>query len=206
MGADRISLLRLYIMLIKPKLDYGAEAYSSAASAISQRLPPIHNETIRIATGAFRSSPLLRLYAESGIEPLSVYRDVKRINTSLRILANPTYLLHEEALKLSDQGNCGEASRKKGVLCKVQNLNDLNIPVEEVQMEVQSSTLPWKIDNITYCDELFGNSKDSMVPRAFRRLYEEHKESHRFSVTIYTNGSKTGEGGTFAHKNQQEDA
>ena len=97
-GANRISILRLYIMLIKPRLDYGAEVYSSAASGILDRLTPIHNEAIRITMRAFRSSPLLSLYAETGIKPLSVYRDIELLITSLRILANLTHPLHEEAL------------------------------------------------------------------------------------------------------------
>ena len=34
-GADGTSLLRLYVMLLKPKLDYGCEAYSSASMDVT---------------------------------------------------------------------------------------------------------------------------------------------------------------------------
>ena len=88
----------------------------------------------------------------------------------------------------------------------MQGADLVNTPAEDVLIEVQSATPPWKIDNITYCDELFGISMDNVAPRAFRRLYEEHKENHRYSLTIYTDGSKTGEGVAFAYKHQQEDA
>ena len=43
LGADRVSLLRLYIMLMKPKFDYGCEAYSSASKSVLESLEPIHN-------------------------------------------------------------------------------------------------------------------------------------------------------------------
>ena len=46
-GADRVSLLRLYIMLVKPKLDYGCEAYSSVSKSVLESLEPIHNAAIR---------------------------------------------------------------------------------------------------------------------------------------------------------------
>ena len=50
-GADRKSLLRLYIMLIKPKIDYGCEAYSSACNSTLEKLDPIQNAAIRLGLG-----------------------------------------------------------------------------------------------------------------------------------------------------------
>lgn len=47
------TLLRLYRALLKIKLDYGFEAYASA-SPVLQLLNPVHNEALRICTGAFR--------------------------------------------------------------------------------------------------------------------------------------------------------
>ena len=73
-GADRVSLLRLYITLVKPKLDYGCEAYSSASKSVLESLEPVHNAAIRIATGAFKSSPIISLNSNSGLKPLKYYR------------------------------------------------------------------------------------------------------------------------------------
>ena len=39
-GADRKSLLRLYIALLKPKLDYGCEVYGSACTILLKSLQP----------------------------------------------------------------------------------------------------------------------------------------------------------------------
>ena len=52
-------------MLIKPKLDYGCEPYSSACTSLIDSLIPIQNSAIRTTTGAFRFSPVLSLHAES---------------------------------------------------------------------------------------------------------------------------------------------
>ena len=60
-GGDRTSLLRLYMILVKPKFHYGCEVYSSATQAVLDKLSPVHNAAIRVATGAFRSSPIVSL-------------------------------------------------------------------------------------------------------------------------------------------------
>ena len=54
-------------MLLKPKIDYGSEVYSSASRSLLDSLEPIQNAALRIATGAFRTSPILSLRVESGI-------------------------------------------------------------------------------------------------------------------------------------------
>ena len=85
-------------MLIKPKLDYGCEAYSSACLSLIESLNPIRNSAIRTATGAFRSSPIVSLHAESGIKPLPTYRTIKALNYFTRLQVNSNRLLYEAAL------------------------------------------------------------------------------------------------------------
>ena len=73
-GADRVTMLRLYRALIRSKLDYGCMIYSSANPYILNTLDSVHNEGIRICTGAFKSSPISSLYAETGEPSLSTRR------------------------------------------------------------------------------------------------------------------------------------
>ena len=63
-GADRIVLLRLYRSLVRSKLDYGCIVYGSARRSILKQLDPIHHQGLRIALGAFRTSPAQSLYIE----------------------------------------------------------------------------------------------------------------------------------------------
>lgn len=74
-GADTVSMLRLYRALVRSKLDYGCVIYASARENILKLLDPVHNSALRICTGAFRSSPVVSLYAESGEASLSVRRE-----------------------------------------------------------------------------------------------------------------------------------
>ena len=65
-GGDRIMLLRLYRSLIRSKLDYASFIYWTASNNILKKLDPVHNSAIRLCIGAFKSSPIQSLYAESG--------------------------------------------------------------------------------------------------------------------------------------------
>ena len=58
-GDDRTTHLKLHMSLIKSKVDYGCEAYSSACQTYLNSLQPIQNSALRISLGAFKSSPVL---------------------------------------------------------------------------------------------------------------------------------------------------
>ena len=61
-GANQITLLKLYQSLVRSKLDYGCIIYGSAQKSYLQMLDPIHNQGLRLALGAFRTSPVAGLY------------------------------------------------------------------------------------------------------------------------------------------------
>ena len=79
-GADRDTLLLLHKMLVLPKLEYGCEVYSSATEARLRNLNAVHHAGIRLATGAFRSSPITSLLVDAGELPL----DLRRQSSLLR--------------------------------------------------------------------------------------------------------------------------
>ncbi|GFO50013.1 RNA-directed DNA polymerase from mobile element jockey [Plakobranchus ocellatus] len=64
-GADRATPLKLYRILVRSKLDYGSVIYGSAKKHVLRALDPIHHQGLRIALGAFRTSPIKSLYAEA---------------------------------------------------------------------------------------------------------------------------------------------
>ncbi|GFO00724.1 RNA-directed DNA polymerase from mobile element jockey [Plakobranchus ocellatus] len=66
-GADRATLLRLYRTLVRSKLDYGSVIYGSAKKHVLRALDPIHHQGLRIALGAFRTTPIKSLYASIGV-------------------------------------------------------------------------------------------------------------------------------------------
>lgn len=65
-GADKPTLLKIYRTLIRSKIDYGCMIYATAKNSILKLLDPVHNTAVRIATGAFKSSPVLSVLNEAG--------------------------------------------------------------------------------------------------------------------------------------------
>ena len=93
-GADKSVLLNLYRSLIRSKLDYGCIVYGSARPSYLKMLNTIHHQGLRLALGAFRTSPVESLYVEAGELPL----EERRIKLSLQYItklkstpSNPAY-------------------------------------------------------------------------------------------------------------------
>jgi len=93
-GADQTSCLKLFRSLIRSKLDYGVQVYGSASATSLQSLDTITTEALRIATGAFKSTPTDTLYILANEMP----PDIRREYLSLRYyyktrssLDNPAY-------------------------------------------------------------------------------------------------------------------
>ena len=60
-GADRTVLLQPYRSLIRSKLDYGSIVYGSARPSYISSLDTVHHQGLRLALGAFRTSPVQSL-------------------------------------------------------------------------------------------------------------------------------------------------
>ena len=94
-GADRKVLLNLYRTIIRSKLDYGSIIYGSARKSYLQMLDPIHHQGLRLALGAFRTSPSESLLAEAN-EP-SLYNKCLKLSMqyALKLKSNPSNPTYE---------------------------------------------------------------------------------------------------------------
>lgn len=88
-GANKIIVINTYRSLIRSKIDYGSVIYSSAKDKVLDSLSPIHNSCLRMAIGAFRTSPISSILAESNEEPLSFRREKLSISYALKVTSNP---------------------------------------------------------------------------------------------------------------------
>ena len=93
-GADKTVLLNLYRSLIRSTLEYGCIVYGSARPSYLKMLNTVHHQGLRLALGAFRTSPVESLYVESSELPL----EQRRIKLSLQYItklkstpSNPAY-------------------------------------------------------------------------------------------------------------------
>ena len=60
----------LYRAIVRSKLDYGFIVYGTASSINLRQLNNIHNSGLRLALGAFYTSPVSSVYTEANEAPL----------------------------------------------------------------------------------------------------------------------------------------
>ena len=73
-GGDRDTLLMLYRAIVRSKFDYGCIVYGTASNTNLRQLDSIHNSGLRLALGAFCTSPMSSLYTEANEAPLEERR------------------------------------------------------------------------------------------------------------------------------------
>ena len=89
-GADHTVLLHLYRSLIRSKLDYGAIVYGSDRKSYLAMLDTVHHQGLRLALGAFRTSPVESLYVEADEPSLYLRREKLALQYAIRLAANPS--------------------------------------------------------------------------------------------------------------------
>ncbi|GAB0090557.1 hypothetical protein DMENIID0001_052940 [Sergentomyia squamirostris] len=127
---DRSQLLKIHKAMILGKLEYGVVAYGSAAPSLLKKLDPVHNTGVRIATGAFKSSPVPSVLVEAGVMPLDDRRDLIRIRNWNKIKDNDISLFKTMSTRteVRDVGKRNVAWTKKAQNWMVKS----NIPENKV--------------------------------------------------------------------------
>ena len=76
--------------MIRSKLDYGSIVYGSARKSYLQMLETVHHQGLRLALGAFRTSPVASFYVEADEPALSLRREKLSVQYVTRLAANPS--------------------------------------------------------------------------------------------------------------------
>ena len=172
-GADRIVLLRLYRSLVRSKLDYGCIVYGSARRSIPKQLDPIHHQGLRIALGAFRTSPAQSLYIEAHEPSLTTRRLKLSLNYVLKLKSipeNPAYscVFEPENTKLFEAAESRVPPLGIRILPHLeksrlsQNLVDDASPLD---------IIPWKLSIPVVRFDLTSFKKDTTNPGIYKQLY-----------------------------------
>ena len=93
-GSDRKVMLRLYLSLIRSKLDYGCTVYGSARKSYLHTLEPIHNQGLILCLGAFRTSPVESLYVDAHEPSLGARRAKLYLQYATKIKSLPNHPAH----------------------------------------------------------------------------------------------------------------
>ena len=194
-GADRKTLLRLYKALIFSKISYGCEIYSSATPSRLKILDSVHHSGIRLASGAFRTSPIPSLLVDAGELPLNLHRQSSIIRYWCRLQRLPHSLAFQTAnlVRHFSYYESHPKSPQPYAFRVKQLLSNLDIARNAVLPFRISPTPPWKLPEISFCKYFIGIKKDMTEVEA-RSIFMEHVQEHSESIFIFTDGSKSGAG------------
>ena len=191
-GADRKHLLILYKALVASKLAYGCEVYSSATKSRLCILDSVHNAGIRIASGAFKSSPIPSLLVDAGEMPLDSCRQVSLVRYWHRIQRIPKSPTCQAVFK-NKYFNFYESHPRfpKPFGFRVfKILEEYFIPKVKLWPVKYSVVPPWKLPSVEYCKCFIGR-KQEVSPEVLRISFLEHLLDHEGSTLIFTDGSKS---------------
>ena len=188
-------MLRLYISLVRSKLDYGCIVYGSARKSYLQMMDPIHNQGLRLCLGAFRTSPVESLYVDAHEPSLDARRAKLSLQYAPKIKSLPKHPAHNAVfdnkyMKLFDARPM--AIRTFGLRIK-QFLIASNIELSDI-LETPSYFIspPWCIKPRKIVLDLVHLKKDRTDASIYQQLFMEIRDRYRDYIPVYTDGSRDG--------------
>ena len=194
-GADRFTLLHLYRSLVRSKLDYGSIVYGSARKSYLQILDTVHHRGLRLALGAFRTSPVTSLYVEADEPSLTLRREKLSLQYATRLAANPS----NPAFKVTFSPQFSEIYERKPTAIRpfglrvLPLLDSTNINPTNIEKHFVTEIPSWCMKKPDILFDLHTSKKsfsDSLIMKQnFHILQSRYTEYQH----IYTDGSKDGE-------------
>lgn len=189
-------MLTVYRALTRSKLDYGCFVYGSARPNLLGLLDSIHHTGLRLATGAFRTSPVRSLCAEIGEPPLSIRRHLLASSYISQLYinkANPAYPYVFEPRLVDEYALHARAPKPLSARARAYILQLLRLePILE-----ENTTPPWTFKPPAI--DLTLKLKKSDTPAIiFQDKFQAIVNSGSYSEVLYTDGSKTSQGTGYA--------
>lgn len=80
--------------MVLPIIDYGNLVYSTANKNLINTINAVHNAGVRLATGAFRTSPIDSVMADAEQTPLQIRREKQVLVYAINVLSSDKHLLY----------------------------------------------------------------------------------------------------------------
>ena len=194
-GADKSVLLNLYRSLISSKLDYGSIVNGSARPSYFKMLNTIHHQGLRLALGAFRTSPVESLYVEAGELPLqerTIKLSIQYITKLKSTPSNPTYncVFYPEFEQKYFRNS--KAIAPLGIRMK-EHLEELGISLDIVSEDEFYDIPPWELSTPNVNVTLHSTSKKDTSDLDYKQRFLEVNDSYEEKnfTSFYTDGSKS---------------
>lgn len=189
-GTDTKTLMRIYRALIRSKLDYGCQVYGTASPTALKMLDSVHHQALRIATGAFKTSPVESLYIEAHEPSLVDRRKLLQLQYFLRTKKHAV----DNKLVVLERGDndnlyVNSKIHPKSLGYKIRGIvRELGILFPNIDLLREYEVAPWKIPKIEVCLALSLYGKDSTSAEEYLQYFGSHR--HESGMEIFTDGSK----------------
>lgn len=192
-GADRTTMLRFYKAYVRSCLDYGSQVYSSARPSALKMLDSIHHTALRIASGAFRSTPVPSLLSECSEPPLSMRRTYLMISYYFALKSRPDNPAHDVVMRnLLHHVYERRPKAPKPFGARVLScLDEFHVNDFPIMKNHQSRYPPWLIHTPTFILSLTQYDKHNTSNVVFQQILYENIDSLGPCDVVYTDGSKT---------------
>jgi hypothetical protein len=154
-------------------------------------IEPVHNMGIRLATGAFRTSRLESLYAESGEPPLSLRRNLLLCGYAAKLATQPRHSAYDAIFcpALCCRYELNTRAPRPADVRLHQLLQQLNIRLPHIIPCRLSRIPPWEIIRPTYDLRLISHPRDSTSLLTYRWCIAELHSSYPDDRAMYPDGS-----------------
>ena len=174
---------------------YGCIVYGSAKKHILKHLDPIHHQGLRIALGAFRTSPVKSLYVEAD-EPSLEHRRLKlSLNYFLKIKSFPNNPCFDSVSKIpippSPEDNNPDSTfgARTGIharnIINTEFIDDHHVPTpppwerNRINFNVSLSEFPKENTNTTVFKQEFLNLREKFFSENFCEVYTDGSKRER---------------------------
>ena len=194
-GADRRTLMLLYRSLIRSKMDYACFVYDSASPSVKKRLDVIHNSAIRIATGAFRTTPTASLLVEANEPPLALRRRLLGQRYAHKLAQFPSHPTYRSVFSNRIRALFHGTQKNLPLAVRVKTFSDESgIKRRSIVQSEISDIPPWELVLPESDTSLARRPKTEKSAVEMSQLGLELIASYQDRVAVYTDGSKTESG------------
>lgn len=212
-GVHPVQLRRLYIALVRSRLDYGSTMYGNASPRLLNKLDVVQNQCLRFCGGFIKDTPIFTMESELCIPHLKYRRAYLSDKYFLKLSARQCDYLTKQLERLDNMLKVGlKYWRKNQFPLLLESFRKYsNLPMSKFEILPQfelpfpDKTLPWDQIIMTKIHTIDEPKAKLSIRDLKQRSEEAINQLYRNFSHIFTDGSKTTDGSSCAFYDKDAD-